>query len=61
MDRHEEPHNALTIYYMEAIMMDRHEWTHTTLTMAFHKGLYLSIIMDRYEGPAPHCPYYSLA
>jgi hypothetical protein len=29
--------------------MDRYEGTLSTLTIAFHRGLYLAIIMDRYE------------
>jgi hypothetical protein len=31
-------------------MMDHHEEPHTALITALHKGLYLAIIMDRYEG-----------
>jgi hypothetical protein len=30
--------------------MDRYAGLHTSLTIALHAGLYLAIIMDRYEG-----------
>jgi hypothetical protein len=40
MDHYEWPHNALTIALLGGLYLE-----------ALHRGLYLAIIMDRYEGP----------